>query len=109
MMNIFIEAVDNELDSGWYTAFFFLIGFIVVSFLVIIIYLYSMKNNIRYYINGVLIYTQKYRKNEKIRLYKYNDVDKWYVDEDCTVLFEEGKMPKRDIKLHAFDKLYDHK
>lgn len=109
MTCIFIEAVDNELDSGWYTAFFFLIGFVVISVLVIIIYLHSIKNNIKYYINGVLIYKQKYRKNEKIVLYKYDEVDKWYVDEECTILFEEGKMLKNDIKLYAFDKSHDYK
>lgn len=108
MTKIFIEAVNNELDSGWYTAFFFLIGFVIVSIFVTTTYLYNIKNNIKYYLNGKLIYIQKYRNNEKITVYKYNKIEKWYIDEDCTVLFEEGKMPKHDVKLYAFDESYDN-
>lgn len=107
MGKIFIEAVNNELDSGWYTAFFFLIGLSLIFLVVICVSLCNIKNEIRYYSNGVLIYTQRYRRNERIERYVYHEMQQWYIDENCTILFEEEKMPNHDLKLYAPSEIYE--
>ena len=37
--------------------------------------------------------------------YSYQNLNKWYIDEDCTIVFEDEVMPNKNIKLFTKNNL----
>ena len=91
----------NELDSGWYPALYILIGISALLIIGIVIYFLNLKYRIRYFVNGQLVNTVYYKKNASISQYTYNEIENWYVDEECTEIFVQTTMPDKNIKLYA--------
>lgn len=45
------------------------------------------------------------KKKAVILNYSYQNLNKWYIDEDCTILFKDEVMPNKNIKLFAKNNL----
>lgn len=101
MINNFLENTENQLDSGWYPAFYFLAAISFVFLVVGIIYIITIKYRIRYFVDEELVHLVYYKKRKPIEPYTYHGITKWYKDSDCTILFTETVMPDRNLKLYA--------
>ncbi len=102
---MFLDAVKvpaDELGKNWefFATFTIILG--VSPWLGLIVYLlFFKKYRIRYFVDGILVKTIHYKKKQKIEEYNYQDINKWYLDENCTLLFCEEVMPDRNLKLFA--------
>lgn len=101
MMNNFLENIENQLDSGWYPAFYFLAAISFVLLIAGIVYIVTIKYRIRYFVDEELVYFVYYKKGKPIEQYTYQEITQWYKDPECSVLFTQTTMPDRNLKLYA--------
>ncbi len=97
MFKIFLENVDR----GWYTTLWILIALALICYIAVIIYFIRMKYRIRYFVDGKLVNTIYYKKNETIMQYDYLGNNEWFLDEECTNLFIDNVMPSKNLKLYS--------
>ena len=100
IVNDFVPA--DELGKNW-EIFAFIASFLAISlWVVLIIYLlFFRKFRIRYFVDGVLVHTSYYKKKENIEKYSHENVENWYLDEECTKVFTGKVEESKNYKLFA--------
>ncbi len=92
----------DELGKNWYAFQIILLTLGILPWFILIAYLIFFKKfRIRYYVDGKLVYTKYYKQKDIILSYSYQDIDTWYLDEECMTLFNESVMPNKNLKLFA--------
>ena len=91
----------DELGNNW--VIFEIIAIVVATlpWIALIIYLVFLKKyRVRYFVNGELVNTTYYKKNQMIDDFKYNNISKWYLDEECLVEYKNSYITD-NLKLYS--------
>lgn len=97
----YLLTEENEMEKkAWETGYIVLVIFSVIPWIILIVYLITLKYSISYYVDDQLVYKAKYKKNHQIEYYIYNGNNVWYKDAECTEPFMEVLMPPKNIKLY---------
>lgn len=91
----------DELGKNWLVFEIIAIVAATLPWIFLIIYLlFLRKYRVRYFVNGELVNESFYKKNNEICSFEYNGINKWYVDEECTVEFKKTLI-NENIKLYG--------
>lgn len=107
--NIFFQLLENvpadELGKNW--ELFQMIAIFRNYSLDYLNCLFSFfrRYRIRYFVDNQLVHVCYYKKKAIILDYSYQNLNKWYIDEDCTIVFEDEVMPNKNIKLFTKNNL----
>lgn len=102
--NIFFQLLENvpadELGKNWELFQIIAIFLGIIPWIILIVYLvFFRRYRIRYFVDNQLVHVCYYKKKAIILDYSYQNLNKWYIDEDCTIVFEDEVMPNKNIKL----------
>lgn len=100
------EIIDrvsaDELGKYWNIFEIIVILICVIPWLCLIIYLLFFKKYIvNFYIDNQLVHQAKYRKNQLVTPYQYENISEWYIDEECTIVYEFLRSTNTNLKLYA--------
>lgn len=107
MIGYFGDVVAaDELGKNWDTFKIIVILLGILPWIVLIIYLCTMKYRIRYFVEGQLVHTIYYKRKQSIQPYQYQienqTIDQWYQDAEGTQLFVLEQMPPENIRVYGF-------
>lgn len=108
--NIFFQLLENvpvdELGKNWELFQMIAIFLGIIPWIILIVYLvFFRRYRIRYFVDNQLVHVCYYKKKAIILDYSYQNLNKWYIDEDCTIVFEDEVMPNKNIKLFTKNNL----
>ena len=100
--NIFFQLLENvpadELGKNWELFQIIAIFLGIIPWIILIVYLvFFRRYRIRYFVDNQLVHVCYYKKKAIILDYSYQNLNKWYIDEDCTIVFEDEVMPNKNI------------
>ncbi|MCI5788023.1 MAG: hypothetical protein PUG14_01605 [Acholeplasmatales bacterium] len=96
----FLTETTEMEKKAWQTGYIVLVIFALIPWIVLTIYFITLKYHVKYYVNNELVNVAKYKKNQAIEEYSYNNNNVWYKDEECSEQFTDVKMPPKNIKLY---------
>ncbi len=92
----------EELGKYWEVFEILAIIICTVPWIILIIYLIFFKKFIvNFYVDNELVNVVKYKKNQLVNQYSYNDINIWYTDCECTNVYDFSKPLDSNIKLYA--------
>lgn len=108
--SVFFQLLENvpadELGKNWELFQIITIILGIIPWIILIVYLvFFRRYRIRYFVDNQLVNVCYYKKKAVILNYSYQNLNKWYIDEDCTILFKDEVMPNKNIKLFAKNNL----
>ena len=104
--NIIYFLTENKVPAeelGYNWSIFEIIAIVVATlpWIVLIVYLVFLKKyRVRYFVNGELVNTAYYKKNQIINDFKYNNISKWYLDEECSAEYINSNITD-NLKLYS--------
>ena len=91
----------DELGKNWIIFEIIAITLSILPWIVLIIYLvFLRKYKVRYFVDNELVHEVSYKKNNEIIFFEYDNVNVWYIDEECVTEFSE-KFITKNIKLYG--------
>ena len=85
--NIFFQLLENvpadELGKNWELFQIIAIFLGIIPWIILIVYLvFFRRYRIRYFVDNQLVHVCYYKKKAIILDYSYQNLNKWYIDED---------------------------
>lgn len=106
-MNLLFYILENTVPADELGKFWGIFEIIVIilgiaPWIVLLVYLvFFKKYSVSYFVNDELVHKTYYKKNSKLNDFTYNEISIWYVDEECTKIYDNETLIKDNIKLFA--------